>query len=56
MRCAGWGADITADALVGDRVWYRNSILLGMVALTLANCVVHPILVIDPWRGHRGTA
>ena len=28
--------DITADALVGDRVWYRNPLLLGLVALVLA--------------------
>ncbi len=28
--------DVTGDALVGDRVWYRNPILLGVVALVLA--------------------
>ncbi len=28
--------DVSGDALVGDRVWYRNPILLGGVALALA--------------------
>jgi SSS family solute:Na+ symporter len=28
--------NVSADALVGDRVWYRNPILLGGVALALA--------------------
>jgi SSS family solute:Na+ symporter len=30
------GVDLSGDTLVGDRVWYRNPILLGVTALVLA--------------------
>ena len=35
MRGVG-ATDLSAGELVGDRTWYRNPVLLGMVALALA--------------------
>jgi SSS family solute:Na+ symporter len=38
------GTEVSGDTLVGDRVWYRNPLLLGGVALALALVFYLPLL------------
>ncbi|ASW56400.1 sodium:solute symporter family protein [Plantactinospora sp. KBS50] len=37
------GVDLHGDTLVGDRVWYRNPVLLGVVAVVLAILFYIPV-------------